>query len=68
MPEMCFWPAKTRKSLNFLRCIYVIDLVLKNCSDINEGNGLQLLLYFIVLMGIAASIFGLSFFQVCFRF
>ena len=68
MPEVCFWPAKTRKSLNFLKCIYVIDLVLKNGSDINEGNWLQLLFYFIVLMGIVASIIGLSFFQVCFRF
>ena len=38
VPEMCFWPAKTRKSLNFLRCIHVIDLVLKYGSDINEGN------------------------------
>ena len=68
MPEMCFWPAKIRKSLNFLRYIYVIDLVLKNCSDINEGNWLQLLFYFIVLMGIVASNIGLSFLQLCFRF
>ena len=36
MPEMCFWPAKSRKSLKFLRCIYVLDLVLKNGSDIIE--------------------------------
>ena len=68
MPEMCFWPAKTRKSLNFLRCIYVIDLVLKNGSDINEGNWLQLLFYFIVLMGIVASVIGMSLFQLCFMF
>ena len=45
LPEMCFWPAKTRKGLNFLRCIYVIDLVLKYGSDINEGNWLQLLFF-----------------------
>ena len=68
MPEMCFWPAKTRKSLNFLRCIYVIDLVLKYGSDINEGKWLQLLFYFIVLMGIVASVIGMRFFQLCFRF
>ena len=68
MPGMCFWPAKTRKSLNFLRCIYVIELVLKYCSDINEGNWLQLLFYLIVLMGIVASVIGMSFFQLCFRF
>ena len=63
VPEMCFWPAKTRKSLNFLRCIYVIDLVIKHGSDINERNWLQLLFYFIVLMGISASVIGLSFFS-----
>ena len=68
MPEMYFWPAKTRKSLNFLGCIYVIDLVLKCGSDIDQGNWLQLLFYFIVLMGTVASIFGMSFFQLCFRF
>ena len=63
VPEMCFWPAKTRKSLNFLRCIHVIDLVLKYGSDINEGNWLQLLFYFIVLMNIVASVIGMSFFS-----
>ena len=63
MPEMCFWPAKTRKSLNFLRCIFVIDLVLKYGSDINEGNWLQLLFYLIVLMGIVASVIGMCFFS-----
>ena len=68
VPEICFWPAKTRKSLNFLRCIYVIDLVLKYGSDISEGNWLQLLFYFILLMGIVASVIGMSFFQLCFRF
>ena len=68
MPEMCFWPAKTRKSLKLLRCIYVIDLVLKYGSDINEGNWLRLLFYFIVLMGIISSITGMSFFQLRFRF
>ena len=68
MPEMFFWPAKTRKSLNFLRCIYVIDLVLKYGSDINEGNWLQLLFYFFLLMGRVASVIGMSFFQLCFRF
>ena len=45
-----------------LRCIHVIDLVLKYGSDINEGNWLQLLFYFIVLMGIVASVIGMSFF------
>ena len=63
VPEICFWPAKTRKSLNFLRCIYVIELVLKYGSDINEGNWLQLLFYSIVLMGIVASVIGMSFFS-----
>ena len=43
VPEMCFSPAKTWKNLKFLRCIHVFDLVLKYCSDINEGNWLDLL-------------------------
>ena len=68
MPEMCFWPAKTRKTLNFLRCLYVIDMVLNYGSDINERTWLQPLFYFIVLMGIVASVIGMSFLQLCFRF
>ena len=61
LPERCFWPAQTRKNLNFLRCIHVFDLVLKYCSDINEGIWLQLLLYFIVMIHIAALVLGMSF-------
>ena len=60
---------RLEKTMNFLRCIHVFDLVLKYGSDINEGNWLQLLLYFIILMGIVASIIGMSFFSCvsCFR-
>ena len=56
-------------TLKFLRCIHVIDLVLKNGSDIKEGNLIQLLFYFIVLMGIVASVIGMNFFSCvsCFR-
>ena len=54
---------RQEKTLNFLICIHVIDLVLKYGSDINEGNWLQLLFYFIVLMGIVASVIGMSFFS-----
>ena len=54
---------RLEKTLNFLRCIHVIDLVLKYGSDINEGDWLQLLFYFIVLMGIVASVIGMSFFS-----
>ena len=68
VPEMCFWPAKTRKSLNFLRCIHVLDLVLKYGSDINEENWLQLLFYLFVLLGIIASGIGKSFFSCVSRF
>ena len=56
------------KSLNFLRYIHVFDRVLKCGSDINEGNWLQLLFYFIVLIGIVVSVIGMSFLQLCFRF
>ena len=68
VPENWFWPEKTRKNWNFLRCIYVFDLVLKNCSDINEGNWLQLFFHFIVLMGKISWDIGISFFLLCFRF
>ena len=54
---------RLEKTLNFLRCIFVIDLVLKYGSDINEGNWLQLFFYFIVLMGIVASVIGMFFFS-----
>ena len=47
----------------FLRCINVFDLVLKYGSDINEGNWLQLLFCFIVLIGMVASVIGMSFFS-----
>ena len=59
---------RLEKTLYFLRCIHVIDLVLKYGSDINEGNWLQLLFYFTVLMGTVAAVIGMSFFQLCFRF
>ena len=68
VPEVCFWPAKTRKNLNFSRCIHVFDLVLEYCSDLNERNWQQLLFYFIVLMasclgywiGFLSSVFWVS--------
>ena len=67
VPEMCFWPANTRKNLEILRCIHVLDLLLKYGSDINEGNWLQLLFHFIVLMGIVASVKRMSFFSAVFE-
>ena len=51
MPEMCFWPAKTRKNLNLLRCIHVFDLVLKYCSVISEANWLELLFLLLCIDG-----------------
>ena len=59
---------RLEKIFNFLWCIHVIGLVLKYGSDINEGNWLQLLFYFIVLMGTVASVIRMSFIQLCFRF
>ena len=58
---------RLEKFLKFLRCIHVFHLVLKNGSDMNEGNWLQLLFYFIVLMGIVASVIGMSFFSAVFQ-
>ena len=54
---------RLEKTLNFLRCIHVIDPVLKNGSNMNEGNWLQLLFYFIVLIGMVASVSGIQFFS-----
>ena len=59
---------RLEKTLNFLRCILVIDLVLNYDSDINEENWLQLVFYFIVLMGIVASVIGMGLLQLRFRF
>ena len=57
---------RLEKTLNFLRCIHVFDLVLKSGSDINEGNWLQVLFYFIVLMAIVTMVFGIGFFLAVF--
>ena len=74
----CWWPCaylkcvsgwwRLEETLNSLRCIHVFHPVLKYGSDINEGNLIQHLFYFIVLMGIVASVIGMSFSQLCFRF
>ena len=54
---------RLERNFFFLRCIYVFDLVLKYGSDINEGNWLQLLFYFLVLMGIVTAVIGIRFFS-----
>ena len=53
---------RLEKTLNFLRCIHVFDLVLKYGSEIKEGNWLQLLFYLTVLIGTVVSVNGMSFF------
>ena len=67
VPEKCFWPAKAGKALKFLRCIHVFDLVLKYVSDINEGNWLQLLFYFIILTGRVTAVIEIKFFSAVFH-
>ena len=59
---------RLEKTLNFLRCLHVFDLMLKYGSDINEGNWLQLLFFLISLIGIVVSVIGMSFLHLCFRF
>ena len=61
VPEMCLLPGKTRKNLSFLSCTQDFDQMRKCYSDINESTWLQLLLYFIVMIHIAALILGMSF-------
>ena len=52
---------RLEKTLNFLRCILVIELVLKCGSDIIERNWLDLFFHIILLIGIVASVFRTSF-------
>ena len=65
MSEMCFWCAKSRKKLSEMHTCHRPGAQL--CSDINEGNWLQLLFYLIVLMGIVASVIGMNFFSAVFQ-
>ena len=58
---------RLERNLNNLRCIHVFDLVLKYGSDRNEGNWLQLLFYFFVLVCIVASVIGTTFFSGVFQ-
>ena len=39
--EMRFWFAKSRSKLNFLRCMQVLNVVLKYCSHINGENSIN---------------------------
>ena len=59
---------RLEKTLKLSKCIHVFELVLKYALDMNEGIWLQLFFYFSVLMGIVASVMGMSFFQLCFMF
>ena len=68
VPEMCFLPAVTRKKLGFFAKQTCLWTGAKIGSGKNEGNWLQLLFHFIVLMGIKASVLGMKSFMLCFRF
>ena len=61
--KFVFGLRRLEKNLSFLRCIHIIDPVLKYGSDINEGNWLQLLFCLIVLIGMVASVIGISLFS-----
>ena len=65
--KSCSGLGRLGKTWDILRRIHVNDLVLKYCSDINEGSWLQLVFYFIVMMGIVASISGRVFFSAVFQ-
>ena len=47
---------KLERNLNFLRCIFVNQLVLIDGSGIKKRNRVQLLFYFIALMSVVASV------------
>ena len=62
VPEMCFWPAKTRKNLELFEMHTCHWPGAQTCFRHKWKNLVQLLFYFIVLMGIVASVVGMSFF------
>ena len=52
----------------FFRCLNVMDVVLKCFSDKFEGNWIQLLFYYLVLVNVAASFSGKKNFHLWVRF
>ena len=56
-----FLACEDEKKLELFRCLQVLDLVLKYCSDINKGNWIHFF-FFIVLVNIVASLNGRIFF------
>ena len=62
--EICSWPAKTTKKLNFLRCKKLGDLFLKCCLDLNKGSWVQLPFYFLSSVNVVVSFFGKIFISV----
>ena len=63
VPEMCFWPAKSTKKPWTFWDAYMSLTWCSNMVDINEGNWLQVLFYFIVFMGIVTAVIGIRFFS-----
>ena len=59
---------RLEKTLNFLRCLHIFDRVLKCGSVMNERNWLQLIFYCFVLVGMVASVVGMTFFKLFFMF
>ena len=68
VPEMFFWLAKIRKSLSFLRCISVSDLLLKYCSDMKE-TGYSFSFFLHCVDGYSCLVYWNEFFfNLCFSF
>ena len=67
VPEMCLWPANTRKNLELFEMHTCHWPGAQKGSDINEGNWLQFLFCFILLTGMVASVIGMSFFSAVFQ-
>ena len=66
VPGKCFWPPRSRENLNFSTYIHVFDLVLKSCWY-KWRKLARILIHFLVLIGIVASVTWLSFCYLCFR-
>ena len=68
VPEMCFWPAKTLKKLYLFEMHICVWPGAQIRFRHKWRNWLQVLFYFIFLMGGVASVIGMSFFQLSSRF
>ena len=57
----CVCGLRRPQKIEFLGCVHVLYLLLKNCSDLNEGKLIQFLFYHVVLLKLVGLFIGISF-------